>query len=305
MECPGFEEDLNVIDTDSHEAWSKPHPLQETELLHRSLVLGIRDFVAKLGLSKVHLGLSGGIDSAVVACLAVDALGPQNVSLIAMPGPYSAEMSLSLAEQLAKNLNVKFLKAPIQDSYESVVKSLTPVFELEDSISVVQENIQSRLRGLFLMAYANKTNSLLLTTGNKSEYATGYSTLYGDMCGGLAPLGDLLKHQVYELAEYYNKEHELIPKKIIDRPPTAVLRPNQKDQDSLPAYADLDAAVVRLVEKCALAKKPVEKWLLKKLVQTEFKRWQAPPILKVSAHAFGRGRRYPLAHKTFSSLKIK
>lgn len=305
MECHGFEEDLNVIDTDSHEAWAKPHALKDIELLHRGLVLGIRDFVKKLGLEKVHLGISGGIDSAVVACLAVDALGPKNVTLIAMPGPYSADISFSLAEELAKNLSVKFVKAPIQKSYDSVVESLTPVFDLEKNISVVQENIQSRLRGLFLMAYANKMNSLLLTTGNKSEYATGYATLYGDMCGGLAPLGDLLKRQVYELAEYYNQENELIPKKIITRPPTAELRPNQKDQDSLPPYPVLDDAVRSLVEKCEPARKPVEKWLLQKLVQTEFKRWQAPPILKVSAHAFGRGRRYPLAHKAFTDLKIK
>ncbi len=302
LECQAFEEDLNVIDTDSYEAWSKPQPLHEVDLLHRSLVMGIRDFVNKLGLQKVHLGISGGIDSAIVACLAVDALGPQNVTLLAMPGPFSAEMSFDLAEKLAQNLQVKFLKAPINEAYESIVQTLSPVLDLEEKISVVHENVQSRLRGLFLMAYANKTNSLLLTTGNKSEYATGYATLYGDMCGGLAPLGDLLKHQVYELAEYYNQEQELIPANIITRPPTAELRPNQKDQDSLPAYNILDKAVQDLVEVCKTANKPVEKWLLKKLVQTEFKRWQAAPILKVSAHAFGRGRRYPLAQQAFKDF---
>lgn len=299
LECQSFEEDFNVIDTETREAWSTAQPLQEQELLHRALVLGIRDFVAKVGLKKVHLGLSGGIDSAVVACLAVDALGPKNVTVIGMPGPFSAEISLNLAEQLAKNLGVEFLRAPISNTYASTLESIGSVFKLETGITVVHENIQSRLRGLFLMAYSNKTNSLLLTTGNKSEYATGYSTLYGDMCGGLAPIGDLLKHQVYELAEYYNQQHELIPQEIITRPPTAELRPNQKDQDSLPEYSVLDKAVEDIVENCLPAKAPMQKWLLEKLVQTEFKRWQAAPILKISAHAFGRGRRFPVAHQTF------
>ncbi|MEK6774256.1 MAG: NAD+ synthase [Bdellovibrionota bacterium] len=298
LQCHSFDEDFNVIDTDSREAWSKVESLKETELLHRALVLGIRDFVAKTGLKKIHLGISGGIDSAVVACLAVDALGPQKVSLIAMPGPYSADMSLTLAEKLAKNLNVEFISVPINESYKSTLKSINVAFKISESVSVVHENIQSRLRGLFLMAYSNQANSLLLATGNKSEYATGYSTLYGDMCGGLAPIGDLLKHQVYELAKYYNCEHELIPQQIINRPPTAELRPNQKDQDSLPPYDQLDQAVENIVEKCTSAKKPIQKWLLSKLIHTEFKRWQAPPILKVSAHAFGRGRRYPIAHKS-------
>jgi NAD+ synthase (glutamine-hydrolysing) len=166
-------------------------------------------------------------------------------------------------------------------------------------LTTTHENIQSRLRGMYLMSYSNMTQSLLLTTGNKSEYATGYSTLYGDMCGGLAPIGDLLKRQVYELAQHYNFEHELIPRQIIERAPTAELRPNQTDQDSLPPYNQLDQAVQNIVEHCRPAKSEVDKWLLRKVISTEFKRWQSAPILKVSSHSFGRGRRYPVAHRAF------
>lgn len=163
----------------------------------------------------------------------------------------------------------------------------------------MNENVQARLRGLFLMAYANQSQSLLLTTGNKSEYATGYATLYGDMCGGLAPIGDLTKKQVYQLAELYNSQHEVIPPEIIKRAPTAELRPNQKDQDTLPPYEVLDESVERLVTRSKMGKTTTDKWLSKVLMKTEFKRWQAAPILKVSEHSFGRGRRWPVAHKAW------
>jgi NAD+ synthase (glutamine-hydrolysing) len=162
---------------------------------------------------------------------------------------------------------------------------------------LVHENLQARLRGMSLMAYSNKENSMLLTTSNKSEYAAGYSTLYGDMCGGLAPIGDLTKEQVYELARYYNQQGEVIPPEIIERAPSAELRPNQKDEDSLPPYESLDKSVTFLVEKSGVAKSATDKWLLPVLMRTEFKRWQAAPILKVSQHSFGRGRRYPIAHR--------
>lgn len=185
---------------------------------------------------------------------------------------------------------------PISDSYQSITKDLEKSWNLKE-FGVTQENIQARLRGMILMAYSNKENSLLITTSNKSEYAAGYSTMYGDMCGGLAPLGDLTKKQVYQLADLYNQQSELIPQEIIDRPPTAELRPNQKDQDTLPPYDELDAAVVNLVEHSAIAKTKAEKWLLPVILRTEFKRWQAPPILKVSEHSFGRGRRWPIAHR--------
>ncbi|MBX3033588.1 MAG: NAD+ synthase [Bdellovibrionaceae bacterium] len=296
VECLAFEEHLNVFDLDTMESWTPRSSLDETEELRQALVLGMRDFSVKTGIRKAHLGLSGGIDSAVVACLAVEALGAGAVKGFGLPGPFSSPESLSLARDLAKNLGVAIQTLSIQNAFDTIQRDLDKAWDL-GPLSVVHENLQSRLRGLFMMAYANKENSLLLTTGNKSEYATGYATLYGDMCGGLAPIGDLTKEQVYALARHYNLEREVIPEKIITRPPTAELRPDQKDQDSLPPYAELDAAVEELVEKCGKAKKPVEKWLVAQLFKTEFKRWQAAPILKASAHSFGRGRRYPVAHR--------
>lgn len=291
-----FQEDLNVFDLLQKTSWHKAPQLTHIQQLQHALVLGIQDFCKKTGLSKVHLGLSGGIDSAIVAALAVDALGPRHVTGIAMPGPYSATKSLTLAQTLAKNLNINCIEAPISNSYEQILGHITPLFSLKE-FDLVHENLQARLRGLFLMIFANNENSLLLTTGNKSEYSTGYSTLYGDMCGGLAPIADLTKKQVYQLAEYYNKDLILIPEEIIHRPPSAELRPNQKDQDSLPEYEQLDQAVESIVSLYRPASSNIQQWLLAKLYKTEFKRWQAPPILKVSQHSFGRGRRYPIAHR--------
>ncbi len=296
LSCQQFEEDINVIDTDTNEVWNKTAKISVVEELRRALVLGIRDFCHKTGLKHIHLGLSGGIDSAVVLALAVDALGPANVTAVGLPGPFNAPESLTLAKQLAKNLGVDFKTVEITSMYNEVVAALEKGLGLS-GFGLVHENLQARLRGISLMALSNKDNSLLLTTGNKSEYAAGYSTLYGDMCGGLAPLGDLTKEQVYALARHYNAQDELIPAYIIDRAPSAELRPNQKDQDSLPPYADLDKSVQYLVENSGAAKTPTDKWLLPVLMRTEFKRWQAPPILKVSQHSFGRGRRYPIAHK--------
>lgn len=296
LSCQSFSEDINVIETETWEVWNKTAKLSEVEELHRALVLGIRDFCAKTGIQKVHLGLSGGIDSAVVAALGVDALGPSQVTAIGMPGPFSAAESLSLAKELAANLGIAFKTVEIKEMYQGVVASIEKSFGSME-FGLVHENIQARLRGMSLMALANKENSMLLTTSNKSEYASGYSTLYGDMCGGLAPIGDLTKAQVYALARYYNQQAEVIPNQIIERAPSAELRPNQKDQDTLPPYDDLDKAVVHLVEKSGVPKSTTDKWLLPVLMRTEFKRWQAPPILKVSQHSFGRGRRYPIAHK--------
>lgn len=295
LSCLSFEEDINVIDTETLEAWNQVKSLSKIEELHRALVLGIKDFCQKTGMNQVHLGSSGGIDSAVVAALATDALGPSNVTQIAMPGPHSSVISENLAEELSKNLGNRFIKAPIQEMFHAVNDSLAEPFQFH-TFGLTQENIQARLRGLVLMAYSNKANSMLLNTSNKSEFASGYSTLYGDMCGGLSPLGDLTKEQVYELARYYNQEHEVIPSKIITRAPSAELRPGQKDSDSLPPYGLLDAAVVQIVERCKGATSEVETWLLQAIMKSEFKRWQAAPILKVSSHAFGRGRRYPIAH---------
>lgn len=296
LKCQSFEEDLNVFDLKTQAAWSNAHVLTQSEQLRKALTLGIRDFCQKVGIEKVHFGLSGGIDSAVVACLAVDALGPGRVKCFALPGPFSSSESLDLAQKLAKNLNIDLNSININPIYEKIIGVLNSSLDLKN-FSLVHENIQARLRGLILMAQANKDNSLLLTTGNKSEYASGYATLYGDMCGGLAPLGDLTKAQVYQLARLYNAESEIIPERIISRPPTAELRPNQKDQDSLPPYDELDQAVVNLVERSKAARTRADKWLLPILMKTEFKRWQAAPILKVSAHSFGRGRRLPVAHR--------
>lgn len=295
-----FEEDTNVFDINNLEAWSKRRPDEkQTDLLRKSLVLGIKDYVTKTGFTKVHLGLSGGIDSAVVAALAVDALGPQNVSLFALPTQFNLPESFTAAQELAKNLHCKLEVFSIQSIFEKMKSEIDVFFGIKE-FSLVHENLQSRIRGLFLMAYSNLQQSLLLTTGNKSEMATGYATLYGDMCGGLAPIGDLTKKQVYDIARSYNAEGIVIPEFIIARPPSAELRPNQKDQDSLPPYDQLDAAVSKIVEFKKDANSSVEKWLLGKLMTTEFKRWQAPPILKVTEHSFGRGRRYPIAHKARS-----
>ena len=295
--CLDFAEDLNVFEIETLKDWNakilKPHSIEQ---IHKALVLGIKDFSSKTGLSKVHLGLSGGIDSAVVACLAVDALGANNVSLFALPTEFNKPESFALAHQLAKNLNIDLQVMSIQSVFEKIKSAIDLQFEIKE-FSVVHENLQSRIRGLILMAYANKSGSLLLSTGNKSEYATGYTTLYGDMCGGLAVIGDLTKKQVYELAKNFNSEYELIPNLIITREPSAELRPNQKDQDSLPEYILLDKAVVNIVEQRKKASTKTDTWLVNMLMKTEFKRWQAAPILKISEHSFGRGRRYPVAHK--------
>lgn len=295
--CQGFAEDLNFFDLKTLKPEkSSPKPMKEMEKLRQALVLGIKDFCNKNSLSRVHLGLSGGIDSAVVACLAVDALGSENVSCLALPGPFSAPQSLTLAQTLAQRLSIELKTISISESYEDLKKNLEKSF-LGKEFSVAHENLQARLRGVILMAYSNAKQSLLLTTGNKSEYATGYATMYGDMCGGLAPIADLTKTQVYKLAEVYNLKEEIIPREIIDRPPTAELRANQKDQDTLPPYKDLDESVVRIVEESKAPKSKTDHWLLDVLHRTEFKRWQAPPILKASAHSFGRGRRWPITYK--------
>lgn len=292
-----FQEDHNVYDLNDLTSWNRNYKAQsEIELVRQALVIGIRDFVAKNGFKQVHLGLSGGIDSALVATLAVDALGPQNVSLIALPTQFNLSESFSSAEQLAKNLNAPFQAISIEETFQKIKSVIDEAFKLE-KFSLVHENLQARIRSLYLMAYSNANNSMLLTTGNKSEYATGYATLYGDMCGGLAALADLMKHEVYALSKLYNKETEIIPNFIIHRPPSAELRPNQKDQDSLPAYDKLDAAVMNIIELKKSAKSETEKWLIPMIMKSEFKRWQAPPVLKISEHAFGRGRRFPIAHR--------
>ena len=290
-----FEEDLNVFELPSAKGGARELPKEPVELLRSALVLGLRDFVHKTGFKKVHLGLSGGIDSALVTCLAADALGPMNVSAIYLPGPFSSDESGEYSRRLAENLGIELLELPIVKPYETVLGGIEKVVG-PMPFGVTHENIQARLRGLTLMAFANLRGSLLLGTSNKSELAVGYSTLYGDMIGALMPIGDLLKTQVYALSEHYNAQAEIIPRGVITRAPSAELRANQTDQDSLPPYDVLDAAIKRLVVGFHPPKNAVEERVLGLMMKSEFKRWQSPPVLKVSDHAFGRGRRFPVAH---------
>jgi NAD+ synthase (glutamine-hydrolysing) len=270
-------------------------------------VLGIRDYFGKMGFTKAIIGSSGGIDSAVTIVLACQALGKQNVRAVMMPSQYSTGHSVSDAEQLSKNIGNPYDIIPIKDIYDSFLKTLEPVFK-DTPFGIAEENIQSRTRGNLLMSIANKFGYILLNTSNKSELATGYGTLYGDMAGGLGVLGDVYKMQVYALAEYLNKEKEVIPQNIITKPPSAELRPGQKDTDSLPDYSILDKILYQYIEKRQGPKELVQlgfdgeivaKTL--KLVNTnEYKRNQFCPIIRVSSKAFGIGRRMPIVGKYLS-----
>jgi NAD+ synthase (glutamine-hydrolysing) len=277
------------------------------ESLRRALVLGIRDYASKCGFKTAVLGLSGGIDSALVAALAVEALGKGNVTGLAMPSPYSSEGSIADARDLARNLAIRFDVLPIGPLFEGARRTLAPLFKglPED---VTEENVQSRLRGLLVMAVSNKKGPLVLTTGNKSELAVGYCTLYGDMCGGLAPISDLPKMRVYALARHLNARagRPLIPEASLVKAPSAELRPGQTDQDSLPPYPRLDAILESLVERnlsveAAARRTGAPLALVKKIARqvdrAEYKRNQAAPGLKVSAKAFGSGRRIPIAQR--------
>lgn len=289
-----FKEELLTIDTQELSSL-KPKRIQKGRV-QEALTLGIQDFFRKTGFTKAHLGLSGGIDSAVVYALACEALGPDNVTAIYMPTQFNAEQSLSLSKKLCHNMGQKLIVFPIDEIFESFSKHVNEHFNINE-FGLTHENLQARIRGTILMGYSNQNHSMLLSTGNKTEMAVGYTTLYGDMCGGLSPIADLTKTQVYKLAKEINIKREIIPEGIITRPPSAELRDNQKDQDSLPAYEILDKSVTKIVEHCAKPTTPTDIWTLNSLMKSEFKRWQAPPILKVSDHAFGRGRRFPIAHK--------
>lgn len=276
--------------------------------IEKALVLGIRDYVHKCGFSKVHLGSSGGIDSALVAALAVKALGPDNVKTFAMPSRYSSEGSLTDSKKLAENLAVTYDIIPIEDMFKSFLGALEPHFAGRE-MDVAEENIQARIRGTLMMGYSNKWGSLVLTTGNKSELATGYCTLYGDMAGGLAVIGDLLKTEVFELCRYINRDREIIPWDIINKPPSAELRPDQKDEDSLPPYEVLDGILVEYllnnrtadeIEALGYEPETVEK-IVRLVGRVEYKRGQAPPVLRISDKAFGAGRRMPVARKLYEA----
>ena len=304
----GFVEDVIVVELSPAVSSQQPavkseFPARE-ELLFAALSLGIRDYVRKCGFKSVLLGLSGGIDSALIAVLAAEALGAENVLGVAMPARYSSSGSLTDAELLAKNLGIRYEVLPIEPVFNAVEAQLQKVFA-GTKPNEAEENIQSRLRGVTLMALANKFGALVLTTGNKSEMAVGYCTLYGDMNGALAPIADVLKTDVYKIAKWVNRDREIIPNDSISKPPSAELRPGQKDQDSLPPYEILDAIldlyVVKNLGKAEIVARGFDAAVVNDVVNkinfSEYKRRQAAPGLKVSPRAFGMGRRLPVAQQ--------
>jgi len=287
-----------------HTAGNKVRMLSPVEETYGALVLGLRDYVAKNGFQKVVIGLSGGIDSALVAVIAVDALGKDNVAGVFMPSPYSSLESKSDASLLAGNLGIKLMNIPIEELYRVYLEVLSPYFKgLEPNIA--EENIQARIRGNLLMALSNKFGWLVLTTGNKSEMSTGYATLYGDMAGGFAVIKDVPKVLVYKLARYRNSLYRVIPENIFTKAPTAELKPGQKDSDTLPVYEILDGILKAYIEEDKDLKKIVALGFDKNTVsrvlgmvdKSEYKRRQSPPGIKITPKAFGRDRRMPITNK--------
>ncbi len=301
-ESAGFQEELAVVEEPTAPFF--PDHRDELWELYHALVLGLRDYFRKCGFKSAVLGLSGGIDSALTAVLAVEALGKENVTGAAMPGPYSSEGSVKDAVKLAETLGIKCLNLPITESYSVMKAGLSQAFEGRPE-DATEENLQARIRGVTMMALSNKFGSLLLTTGNKSELAVGYCTLYGDMCGGLAVISDLPKTLVYALSRWINRDGEIIPASTIEKPPSAELRPDQKDQDTLPPYDLLDAILALYVEENLPVREIVARGYDEALVRrlagmidrNEYKREQAAPGLKVTGRAFGMGRRLPLAQR--------
>lgn len=300
-----FEEDYAVVDVFEY---GVPEPAPErVAQLEQALVLGVRDYLHKLGMGTAVIGLSGGIDSAVTAYIAARALGPENVKGILMPGPFSSSHSVSDAERLVANLGIQQKIVPIESIYKSFLEQFQLLFGPEESYGLTQENLQARVRGTLLMAVSNYEGRIVLATGNKSELSVGYTTLYGDLVGGLAVLGDVLKRDVYAIARYANRDVEQIPPGTIDKPPSAELAPEQFDSDSLPDYPVLDGILEQVVED----RRPTTRiqipdggtsetlgWVLRALDRNEYKRRQAPLVLRVSEKAFGTGRRIPIVHRT-------
>ncbi len=296
-----FAEDGLLVDTQNIGEKQVQNKVETTEKIYDALVLGIRDYFQKMGFKKATLGLSGGIDSAVTVVLAVRALGAENVRVLLMPSKYSSDHSVEDARQLAENLNVQYEIINIQSAVDAFEKELSPLFEGTEP-GVTEENIQARARGIYVMALSNKFGHILLNTTNKSESAVGYGTLYGDMNGGMAVLGDVYKMEVFRLARFMNQDGEIIPENSITKPPSAELRPDQKDTDSLPAYEALDEMLFNYIE---LNKSPKEiaalgfdekevLRVIRMVNMNEYKRFQAAPILRVSSKAFGFGRKMPL-----------
>ena len=306
-QAKSFEEDLIVVDTladpthrEVRDGWATQ---SETESIWQALVLGTRDYLHKCGFGKALLGLSGGIDSALVAAIAVEALGAENVEGVLMPSEFSSEGSVSDAEALATDLGIRTMTLPIRDIFAQFNHALQPAFE-GTPFGLAEENLQPRIRGSLLMALSNKTGALVLTTGNKSEMACGYCTLYGDMVGALAVIGDVYKTEVYALARYANREREVIPQATLTKPPSAELRPGQRDTDSLPEYEVLDPILRAYIEEYGSAEEiaraqGVDLELVRRVIRlveiSEYKRQQAAPVLKVSRKSFGMGRRFPIA----------
>ena len=297
-----FMEDVKVVDIRGKE--EKPVWAGDEEQVFQALVLGTRDYLQKCGFQEVVLGLSGGIDSALVAVVAAEALGKDKVLGVAMPSRFSSAGSLADAEALAKRLGIRYKEIPIEDTFTAMLRSIAPAREGRSG-GLTEENLQSRIRGMTLMAISNDSGRLLLTTGNKSEMAVGYCTLYGDMCGALAVIADVPKTLVYRISRWINREREIIPKNSIEKAPSAELRPDQKDQDSLPPYEELDrileSYVVNEGSIQGMVKKGISKVLAEEMVRkidiSEYKRRQAAPGLKVTTKAFGVGRRIPLAQR--------
>jgi NAD+ synthase (glutamine-hydrolysing) len=302
FQMPGFREEVRVAQS-SAEAFL-PTDLSPEQEIDEALVLGVRDYFSKCGFKSAVLGLSGGIDSAVTAAIAVEALGKENVVGVSMPSQYSSRGSLKDAAALAKNLDIAWHVIPIKETFEVLKNQFKEIFAGK-SEDTTEENMQSRLRGLILMSMSNKFGHLLLTTGNKSELAVGYCTIYGDMCGGLAVISDVPKTMIYRLAGWINREREVIPESSMTKPPSAELKPDQKDQDTLPPYEILDEILKMYVEEqlspediAARGFAPeIVRWIQRKVDMNEYKRRQAAPGLRVTSLAFGMGRRMPIAQR--------
>ncbi len=306
-----FAEDLIVFDSTGGTGDDHANHLIGDDAAYEALILGTRDYIRKCGFRSVLVGLSGGIDSALVAAIAVEAVGKENVIGVGMPGPYSSEHSLNDARALAQNLGIRFEVVPIKCGYQAMIQTLNPLFQGFNP-DTTEENLQSRLRGLVLMALSNKFGSLVLTTGNKSEIAVGYCTLYGDMCGGLAVISDVPKTMVYRLARVANCRYESnglagpIPENTFSKAPSAELRADQKDTDSLPEYDVLDAILAGYIERYESVPEIAQKEnipedlvrdIVRKVDRNEYKRQQAAPGLRITPKAFGVGRRFPIAHR--------
>lgn len=308
-EMPRFETAIHTYDLDEVLAGNTSSEIPSDKIadIHDALVLGVKDYFGKLGFTKAVLGLSGGIDSAVTMVLAARALGPENVRVLLMPSQYSSDHSINDARSLAENLGSRYDIVPIKGIYDALMEQLDPLFEGKKA-NVTEENLQARARGILNMAISNKHGNILLNTSNKSEMAVGYGTLYGDLCGGISVIGDVYKTEVFALARYMNKDGEVIPENTITKPPSAELRPDQKDSDSLPDYAILDEILELYIEHQTDPQDIIDmghdealvRRILRMVNVNEFKRYQTAPVLRVSPKAFGMGRRMPIVGKYLS-----